>query len=87
MFRKEHKKEVLKLGWETYNYGTGIQQGWEMVQHWLKRLRNHQLCWKETNYICPKCGSEIQAACVPSPVFVLVFRCKQGHKFSFEFTD
>jgi len=81
------RKIVLHLWHKTKSYGTGIVPGWEMVKHWLKDIDVKKLHWVETNYICCKCQAAIEAAAVPAPVTVTIYRCKRGHKFCFEFTD
>jgi len=81
------RKIVLHLWYKTKLCGTGIQSGWEGVGHWLKDVNVEELHWVDTSYVCCKCGTDIEAAAIPAPVTVTIYRCKRGHKFCFEFTD
>jgi len=79
----------LSIGWNNrgYQLGTGIHSGWEMVYHWIKDRNIEELYWRQLELECPICDSPISSAKVPAPVSVVIFRCKNGHKFSYENTD
>jgi hypothetical protein len=82
-------RPILHLGFRnrSYQLGTGIHSGWEMIQHWLENTNIEKLYWRDSGYNCITCGTSISVASVPAPVSVAIFRCKNGHKFSYENTD
>jgi len=83
--------DVLNLGFVNrgYQLGTGIISGWEwdFVAYWLKNQDIEKLNWRDSGFVCKDCGDIIYSALVPAPISIIIFRCKNGHKFCYENTD
>uniref|UniRef100_A0A6M3LYU1 Uncharacterized protein n=1 Tax=viral metagenome TaxID=1070528 RepID=A0A6M3LYU1_9ZZZZ len=80
---------ALTPGWGNIGFqlGTGIHTGWDHANFWLKEHSEDELKWKETYHVCDICGKPLFRAEVPVPYFLTLWKCENGHKFSYQNTD
>lgn len=80
-------KHILNLGWGNsgYQLGTGIHSGW--ADTIKEEIDNLEWISHRKDEFCEKCGEQLEYARVPRPYTLILFRCKNGHKYYYENTD
>lgn len=73
----------LSLGYSN-SYMFGIRSGWKAIRTWIKDEPG--LAWVEDFRTCPECHGPLLQALVPAPFLLVVWKCKNGHKFYYQDT-
>jgi len=78
---------TIKVGrFSPYAHGGGVDQGFDCYKENVESPMYKEAVWKPSSDICGECGAELEKADVSRGHFFYLWRCPNGHKFSYQNT-